>query len=648
MSHDFEVKELSAPQRSHPLVDKVPNMEPLSITTACMSLLGGTIALSKQIHHFVVATRDARKDMDAFSRELTSLQLCIDSLQHEETVSKFPDSLQRSLAVIIRNCNDIVEQMSSLLTKLSSGSLGNRIQWSFSSREDAERLRNSLEAHKSAIEIALSVSAVAMGTNLQTEATAIKQDTSLLPTISNDVAQISELRTEITALRFQIMQLGQPQTHEGNPLERFLDESVTYAESIVEERSILQPDQAPSTLGHVALTEPTATSSDTTSILSNPFSDSSSRRYTPSIYSGSTSLSEYWEPLLPPTTSNPLAIKSDHHAIEAAHRTRKRFPKWKKDELDHLLHNAVCYDGPDRLSSEQIARTTSLLNLGAKITSSNTFSSDLSSYGTLALEIFHTARPEIVILLISRGARLSVQEHFLRNAMLQPNPNKAVIVELLLNQGFVTLQTCLTSAIKTFNLPVLELCLPLSCYRASYETLVLCVLEGWISGVEAISDRTRSEESNADTGPGTFIFNAHRVLPNIYKNTQSTMFVENCEKLLRLTETDITAATLSSPLLEEECRQHVIDEIKRQFPEELFALFDPRGTWGLVRDDIYRQVKKKNEFSDAEKMRKNAVKLHQSKVKTACEKVVRERAGSNNLTRMSIDDINRLMRGELV
>lgn len=219
--------------------------------------------------------------------------------------------------------------------------------------------------------IALSVSAVAIGTDVQAETAAIKDDTALLPIISHDTAQIGELRTEITALRFQIMQLGQLQTLEQNPLERFLDESAAYTESIIEERSIVRPEAAPSTLGHIALTEPTAASSDTTSTVNNPFSDTQSKHYTPSIFSTSTTLSEDWEPLMTPTATKPLAIKPDHHAIEAAHRSRKRFPKWKKEELDHLLQEAITYTGEDRDSPQQIARTTSLLSLGEKIVSCN-------------------------------------------------------------------------------------------------------------------------------------------------------------------------------------------------------------------------------------------------------------------------------------
>ena len=87
--------------------------------------------------------------MDAFSRELASLQLCIESLQHEETVERFPDGLKRSLTLIVRNCNDIIDQMSSLLNKLSSGVSAD----GFSGRPVAETRQSGYAAHSKLISL---------------------------------------------------------------------------------------------------------------------------------------------------------------------------------------------------------------------------------------------------------------------------------------------------------------------------------------------------------------------------------------------------------------------------------------------------------------------------------------------------------------
>ena len=58
-------------------------MDPFSITAACVGLLSGITALSQSLASFVTTARQARKDLDGFSRELSSLGLCIATLKDE-------------------------------------------------------------------------------------------------------------------------------------------------------------------------------------------------------------------------------------------------------------------------------------------------------------------------------------------------------------------------------------------------------------------------------------------------------------------------------------------------------------------------------------------------------------------------------------
>jgi hypothetical protein len=52
----------------------------LAITIACASLISGIVTLSQQIATFVSSVRNARKDMDAVSRELSFLKLSLEAL----------------------------------------------------------------------------------------------------------------------------------------------------------------------------------------------------------------------------------------------------------------------------------------------------------------------------------------------------------------------------------------------------------------------------------------------------------------------------------------------------------------------------------------------------------------------------------------
>jgi Fungal N-terminal domain of STAND proteins len=132
-------------------------MEPLSIASACVAIIANIINISTQISSFVSATRDARSDMGAVTLELSSLSYALQLLKDDFSKFNYPEKLQRNLKEVLHNCDQVVDQMQKLLTKLSSGKLGGKVQWVFDGRDEMNRLRSSLEAHRSAIEIALEV-----------------------------------------------------------------------------------------------------------------------------------------------------------------------------------------------------------------------------------------------------------------------------------------------------------------------------------------------------------------------------------------------------------------------------------------------------------------------------------------------------------
>jgi hypothetical protein len=130
-------------------------MDPFSLTAGYLGLLAGIAQLTAQITVFVSSVRDARRDMDAVSRELSSLSLCLGTLKDDSAKVEYPDGLRENLIVVLKNCDWVVKDMTQLLEKLSSANLKSKIQWTISGKDDMNRLRSSLESHKSALEIAL-------------------------------------------------------------------------------------------------------------------------------------------------------------------------------------------------------------------------------------------------------------------------------------------------------------------------------------------------------------------------------------------------------------------------------------------------------------------------------------------------------------
>jgi len=110
------------------------------------------------ISTFVRQVRDARVDLDAVSRELVSLKSILEILAEDAAGSGangLPESLTMQIQGIMSGCDDVIIQITRILSKYDGNSLVARSQWAISGRGDIDKLRSSLEAHKSALNIAL-------------------------------------------------------------------------------------------------------------------------------------------------------------------------------------------------------------------------------------------------------------------------------------------------------------------------------------------------------------------------------------------------------------------------------------------------------------------------------------------------------------
>lgn len=138
-------------------------MDPLSITATCFALVTTISKISIQINNFVRQVRDARGDLDAVSRELTSLKSVLKILSEDaenSTSGGFPKSLVTQISPVLTDCRDVLEQTEASLQKYAGGGVKKGLKWSLSGREDMTKLRSRLEAHKSALDLALDVVAL--------------------------------------------------------------------------------------------------------------------------------------------------------------------------------------------------------------------------------------------------------------------------------------------------------------------------------------------------------------------------------------------------------------------------------------------------------------------------------------------------------
>lgn len=137
-------------------------MDPISIASGCAGLITAIGGLSLSIHTFVRTCREARGDLDSVSRELLSLKTILELIQEDasDESKPFPTTLNQHVKAILANCNLVVTEIQSCITKYDQGRLRSRVTWAINGQGDINKLRSSLEAHKTALEIALDMLAL--------------------------------------------------------------------------------------------------------------------------------------------------------------------------------------------------------------------------------------------------------------------------------------------------------------------------------------------------------------------------------------------------------------------------------------------------------------------------------------------------------
>lgn len=138
-------------------------MDPLSITATCVSLASTITRTSLVVIYFVKDVRSARSDLDVISRELSSIKTILELLAedfNDSSTQSIPQTLQKQITGIVTNCTGVVVDIEKTLVKHGGGRMNKAAKWVASGKNDVANLQLSLEAHKSALEIALDMVAL--------------------------------------------------------------------------------------------------------------------------------------------------------------------------------------------------------------------------------------------------------------------------------------------------------------------------------------------------------------------------------------------------------------------------------------------------------------------------------------------------------
>lgn len=200
-------------------------MDPLSITVSCLTLIGVASKTSVAITTFIRGCRAARSDLTSISGELTQLQLVLELLKDDTDVTDdriIPQSLQAQILSIIANCSDVVDKVNKVLQKFATKT--GPAKWTTYGKTEVDGLRMSLEAHRGSLSLVLELVSVSLSK-------AIKEDTAATRTdvhdIKQDTSQIPHIMAELAELRVVVAAGGQNYI-----LEQYLDSLTSYAETV--------------------------------------------------------------------------------------------------------------------------------------------------------------------------------------------------------------------------------------------------------------------------------------------------------------------------------------------------------------------------------------------------------------------------------
>jgi hypothetical protein len=121
--------------------------------------IGLTLNITKPtstICDFVLKVNDAQRDLDLVRAEVSSIKYALRFLTTAGSGQMVvPSQLEYQVSGALDNIGDIIRQIEACIVKQMDMRLSKRVRWAISERADMDKLRTSLEAHKSGLDLTL-------------------------------------------------------------------------------------------------------------------------------------------------------------------------------------------------------------------------------------------------------------------------------------------------------------------------------------------------------------------------------------------------------------------------------------------------------------------------------------------------------------
>ncbi|KAF4467141.1 hypothetical protein FALBO_6000 [Fusarium albosuccineum] len=213
--------------------------DPLSIAASCVAFIEFTRKTFTVINTFIKDCKEAKSDLSAVSTELSHLNQTLERLsdllkgENEAVNSPLLSSCLADISRIIQDCHSVTSQISNELSK-NRGRFA-AIVWATERKDKVASMKKLLEAHRSALNLAIDTITLALARNIKTDTSEILNGTA---DIKGVMGQILEKMAHLGDL----LEDSPPDTDQKIMLRRYLDDLGTVAASVCGDISTSSPD----------------------------------------------------------------------------------------------------------------------------------------------------------------------------------------------------------------------------------------------------------------------------------------------------------------------------------------------------------------------------------------------------------------------
>ncbi|KAF7546485.1 hypothetical protein G7Z17_g8421 [Cylindrodendrum hubeiense] len=212
-------------------------MDPFSIAGTSIALAGTIATLGTSLTAFIRDVRDARRDIEDISLELHSLKMVLELIA-DDSISPMPSTVQTQLDGALSNCARLVGDIDRCIQQHRGSRVQKGLRWVTVGRGDMTRLRSALETHKTTLNLLLEkinqtkLHEVNDATlEIKTSTEALLQNTRAIKTDTLRILEVVESLADMYAGLFA----DAARDTRACMLQRYLDETTTYAETVVDE-----------------------------------------------------------------------------------------------------------------------------------------------------------------------------------------------------------------------------------------------------------------------------------------------------------------------------------------------------------------------------------------------------------------------------